>query len=123
MKYLTVIKSSLLLALILVISSVSFAGHASALTTTSHVMDNMDHSSYNAGSCAMQCRVAALNKDIENIQEGEEKTDKDKSATPFYSTTSNWNFSQKLTQQKQYADTVKPPPKTPVYIRYAVFRV
>ena len=125
MKYLAVIKNSMLLVLVLLINSLGFAGPTSAMATTSHEMGNMDHRSYNASSCAAQCSVVALNKNTEKIQiEDEEKeADKDKPATPFYLTISNWGFSHTLVQQKQYADGAKPPPKVPIYIRYAVFRV
>ena len=125
MKYLAVIKNNILLVFVLLINSLGLAGPASAIATTSHEMGNMDHRPYNTSSCAGQCSVVALNKNTEKIQtEDEEKqADKDKPATPFYSTVSNWNFTHKLSQQKQYAEVVQPPPKLPVYIRYAVFRV
>ena len=112
----------MLLVLTLLINSLGVAGPASAMTTASHGMSNMEHSSYDASSCAGQCNVIALNKNTENMPE-EEEVDKDTPATPFYSTVSTWNFTHRLLQQEQYADAVKPPPKVPIYIRYAVFRV
>jgi hypothetical protein len=122
MKILAAIKNVFALVAIVLLNSIGTAGHASAMSTMSHEMSGMNHSSSDASSCATLCRTAVLNKEDTNINR-EDDEDDDKLATVLYAQSQTLLTDYKSVTQRLYADTVKPPPKVPIYIRYAVFRV
>lgn len=92
-------------------------------TVPSHEMGGMNHSSGDAGSCATLCRTALVNRDTNDINRPDNEDDDIEPAVPFYSTLQANNVSEKELKQKLYADSMKPPPKLPMYILYGVFRV
>lgn len=121
MKLLATIKNVLVLVAIVLLNSIGTAGHASAMGNMSHEMSGMNHGSSDTTSCATLCRTAVLNKEDTNINR--EDDDEDEPATTFYTQPQLVLSDYKTITQRLYADTVKPPPKVPIYIRNAVFRV
>ena len=120
-KPLTLIKNVFIISAVLLLNSI---GHTSVVTaTSSHQMNGMNHSSSESGSCATLCRSAVVNRDIFTILNQDEEDDDDKLPNAFYSLSQRAYTSEKLVNQLQYANEVKPPPKVPVYILYNVFRV
>ena len=121
MKYITAIKSALILLAVLLLNSVSFAVHTSAVSTMSHDMNGMSHNSSDTSSCSTLCRTAVVSRE-ENAIRNDENEDDDEPVLPFYVQDNNWVSDSKTLKQELYADAVKPPPKIPVYILYGVFR-
>ena len=121
MKYITAIKSALILLAVLLLNSVTFAGHTSAMSTMSHDVDGMSHKSSDTSSCSTLCRTAVVSRE-ENAVRNDESEDDDEPVLPFYVQDNNWVSDSKTLKQELYADAVKPPPKIPVYILYGVFR-
>lgn len=121
MKYLAAIKNSLILVAIVLINSVGFAGHTSAMSTMSHEMAGMNHQSGDAASCASLCRTAVLNNESSDPKQLEDEDD-DKTTLPIPSQGQTWELSANLVKQRLYASEVKPPPKVPFYILFQVFR-
>lgn len=122
MKYLAAIKNSLVLVAIVLINSIGFAGHTSAMSTMSHEMTGMNHQSSDATSCASLCRTAVLNSEITNPKQLEDDQDDDDTALPLPQQGQVWELSSSLVKQRLYASEVKPPPKVPFYILFQVFR-
>lgn len=87
----------------------------------SHDMAGMNHKASDNTSCATQCRTAVFNQD-EAINSRYDEED-DEPVVPFYAQNENLYFSDVIKAGKIYADSVKPPPKIPIYILYGVFRV
>lgn len=121
MKYLKVLKSVALLFAVLLLNSVTFAAHTSAMPVMAHDMAGMNHKANDNTSCATQCRTAVFNK--EDAINSRYDVEDDEPVVPFYSQNQAWLFSDTHATQKLYADSIKPPPKIPIYILYGVFRV
>lgn len=121
MKLLAAIKHTLVLFAVVLLNSVSFAGHTSAMSTMSHEMSGMNHSSSDASSCATLCRTAVINKE-DNLINDDESDDDTEPAIPFYIQNQPLRVDEKSVSQRLYAAEVKPPPKIPIYILYGVFR-
>lgn len=121
MKYITAIKSALILLAVLLLNSVGFAGHTSAMSTMSHEMGGMSHNSSDSSPCSALCRTVVVSKE-ENAIRNDENEDDDEPVLPFYVQHNSWLSDNKTLKQELYADAVKPPPKIPVYILYGVFR-
>lgn len=120
MKFITVLKHSVVLLAVILLNSVS---HASAMTTMpSHEMGSMSHSSGDTSSCATLCRTAVVNQDTNNVNRPDNEDD-DEPIVAFYATNQAGLVSEKTEKQRLYAEAIKPPPKIPVYILYGVFRV
>ena len=120
MKLLAAIKHTLVLLAVVLLNSISFAGHTSAMSTMSHEMGGMKHTSSDATSCATLCRTAVVSKE-ENIINNDESED-DEPAASFYTQSQPLRLDGKSVQQRLYAAEIKPPPKIPIYILYGVFR-
>lgn len=106
---------------VLLINTFGSALHTSAMPMTSHDMGSMNHETSSSVSCATLCRTAVINKeDILNLENDEENNEP---TIPFYAQSEVWKFSEIHVNQRIYADSVKPPPKIPIYILYSVFRV
>lgn len=121
MKLLAAIRQTLVLVAVVLLNSISFAGHTSAMSTMSHEMSGMSHSSSDASSCATLCRTAVINKEDDLINNDESEDDTDPAA-PFYIQSQLLRVDEKSVSQRLYAAEVKPPPKIPIYILYGVFR-
>ncbi|MBL8160209.1 hypothetical protein JNJ66_07195 [Candidatus Saccharibacteria bacterium] len=121
MKYITAIKSALILLAVLLLNSVTVAGHTSAMSTMSHEMGGMSHNSSDTRSCSTLCRTAVVSRE-ENAIRNDENEDDDEPVLPFYVQDMNWLSDSKTLKQELYADVIKPPPKIPIYILYGVFR-
>lgn len=121
MKLLTAIKHTLVLIAVVLLNSFSFAAHTSAMSTMSHEMSGMNHSSSDTTSCATLCRTAVVSKE-ENIINDDESEDDTEPATPFYTQNQPLRLDEKSVSQRLYAAEIKPPPKIPIYILYGVFR-
>lgn len=121
MKYITAIKSALILSAVLLLNSVAFVGHTSAMSTMSHDMGGMSHNSSDTSSCSTLCRTAIVNRE-ENAVRNDENEDDDEPGLPFYVLDNNRVSDSKTLKQELYSDELKPPPKIPVYILYGVFR-
>lgn len=83
MNYLAAIKNSLVLVGIVLINSIGFAGHTSAMSTMSHEMTGMNHQSSDATSCASLCRMAVLNSETTNPKQLEDDQDDDIQLCPY----------------------------------------
>lgn len=118
----TALKNALVLLAVLLLNSFSFAGHASAMSTVSHEMSGMNHSSSDTSSCSTLCQQRSSRPKKKGVTNGEENEDDDKFVLPFYVQGSGWLSDSKTLKQKLYADSIKPPPKIPIYILYGVFR-
>ena len=106
---------------ILLLSTFGSALHASAMPMTAHELGSMNHETSSSASCATLCRTAVINKDeFLNLELDEEN---DEPTIPFYAQDEVFKFSEIHINQRIYADSVKPPPKIPIYILYGVFRV
>ena len=106
---------------ILLLNTFGSALHASAMPMTAHELGSMNHETSSSASCATLCRTAVINKDeFLNLELGEEY---DEPTIPFYAQGEVFKFSEIHVNQRIYADSVKPPPKIPIYILYGVFRV
>lgn len=106
---------------VLLLNLFGFSLHASAMPMASHEMGGMNHETSNSASCATLCRTAVINKDeLDNLELNQED---DEPTLPFYAQNEVWKFSEIYVNQRIYADSVKPPPKIPIYILYSVFRV
>ena len=122
MKYIATIKNGLVLIAIVLINSVGFAGHTSAMSTMSHEMNGINHQSGDATSCATLCRTAVLNKESEKLNQTENEDDDDKVVLPLPQQVQAWEINSDLVKRRLYASEVKPPPKVPFYIMFQVFR-
>lgn len=120
MKYLKILKNAALLLAILLLNSVSLASHTSAMPVMAHDMAGMNHKTSDSTSCATQCRTAVFNQEEATNSSYDEDDDP---VAPFYVHTQAWVFSDTQVSQRLYADSIKPPPKIPIYILYGVFRV
>ncbi len=121
MKLVAAIKHTLVLLVVLLLNSVSFAGHSAAMSSMSHEMSGMNHSSSDATSCATLCRTAVINKE-DNIINNDERENDTEPAVPFYVQNQPLKLDEKSVSQRLYAAETKPPPKIPIYILYGVFR-
>lgn len=121
MQYLIALKNTALMVAVLLLNLVSFSVHTSAMPAMSHEMNSgMKHSSSDSASCATLCRTAVFSKEESlDSNNGEEN---DEPVVPFYVLTEGWHFNDSIVSQERYADSVKPPPKIPIYILYGVFR-
>ena len=106
---------------ILLLNTFGSALHASAMPMTAHELGSMNHETSSSVSCATLCRTAVISKDeFLNLELNEEN---DEPTIPFYAQGEVWKFSEIHVNQRTYADSIKPPPKIPIYILYGVFRV
>ena len=121
MKLMAAIKHTLVLLAVVLLNSISFAGHTSAMSTMSHEMGGMSHNSSDTRSCSTLCRTAIVNRE-ENAVRNDENEDDDEPGLPFYVLDNNRVSDSKTLKQELYSDALKPPPKIPVYILYGVFR-
>lgn len=121
MKFLAAIKHTLVLLAVVLLTSISFAGHTSAMSTMSHEMSGMSHGSSDATSCATLCRTAVINKE-DNLINNDESDDDTEPVIAFYSQNLVLGTDEKSVSQRLYAAAIKPPPKIPIYILYGVFR-
>ena len=123
MKFLTAIKSVLVLLAVVLLNSLTFVGHSAAMSTMSHEMTGMNHqSSSDAASCASLCRTAVLSNESTNPKQLEDDDDEDNTAVHLPQQGQTWELSSSLVRQRLYASEVKPPPKVPFYILFQVFR-
>lgn len=107
---------------VLLLNTFGLALHASAMPMANAGMAGMDHGSSSSTNCATLCRTAVFSKEeLANSRIDEEEDDE--AALPFYAQNQDLRFNNTVIKQKLYADVVKPPPKIPIYILYAVFRV
>lgn len=106
---------------VLLLNTFGSALHASAMPVTSHEMGSMNHETSSSVSCATLCRSAVINK--EKILDLELDKEDDEPSIPFYAQSEVWKFSEVHVNQRNYANSIKPPPKIPIYILYGVFRV
>ena len=106
---------------ILLLNTFGSALHASAMPMTAHELGSMNHETSSSVSCATLCRTAVINK--EEILNLENDVENDEPTIPFYAQSDVWIFSEIHVNQRIYADSIKPPPKIPIYILYGVFRV
>ena len=106
---------------ILLLNTLGSALHASAMPMTTHDLGSMNHETGSSASCATLCRTAVINK--EEILNLENDVENDEPTIPFYAQSEVWIFSEIHVNQRIYADSIKPPPKIPIYILYGVFRV
>ena len=106
---------------VLLLNTFGLALHAPAMPMGSHNMSGMSHEKGSSASCTTLCEtfvaskeeaviLASVDKDIDPI-------------SPYYSLFQGSILNDLDTTYKLYADTIKPPPKVPIYILYAVFRV
>ena len=121
MKFLAAIKHTLVLLAVVLLNSISFAGHTSAMSTMSHEMSGMSYGSSDATSCATLCRTAVINKE-DNLINNDESDDDTEPVIAFYSQNLVLGTDEKSVSQRLYAAAIKPPPKIPIYILYGVFR-
>ena len=121
MKLLAAIKNTFVLLAVVLLNSISFGAHTSAMSTMSHDMSGMSHGSSDASSCATLCRTAVINKE-DNLINDDESDDDSEPATPFYIQNQPLRLDEKSVLQRLYATEIKPPPKIPIYILYGVFR-
>lgn len=123
MKYLIVLKNAALILAVIILNSVAFSAHTSAMPVMSHEMSDstVHHNSNDSASCVTQCRTVVFNKD--EYIDSDYDEDNNEPVVPFYVLSEDWQFSNNLVSQKLYAESVKPPPKIPIYILYSVFRV
>jgi len=75
MKYITAIKSALILSAVLLLNSVAFVGHTSAMSTMSHDMGGMSHNSSDTSSCSTLCRTAIVNREENAVRNDENEDD------------------------------------------------
>lgn len=96
---------------------------SAAPSAPSHQMSGVAHDSDNSAMCISLCRTALVGK--ENVDTVRSEDDEDESLpTHFLERPSHLRvFSEKELRLRLYADTQKPPPRVPVYIIHAVFRV
>ena len=106
---------------VLLLNTFGLALHASAMPMTSHETGVMNHDTSRTAYCATLCRTAIISKDT--IVNSELDEEDDGPPLPFYAQNENWRYSDTYVKQRDYADSVKPPPKVPIYILYNVFRV
>lgn len=121
MKLLAAIKNIFVLLAVVLLNSLTFVGHSAAMSTMSHEMGGMKHTSSESTSCATLCRTAVVNKE-ENAIRNDESEDEDEPAFPFYVQNQQLLTDGKSVTQRLYAAAIKPPPKIPIYILYGVFR-
>ncbi len=121
MKLLAAIKNALVLLAVVLLNSLSFVGHSAAMSTMSHDMGGMKHTSSDATSCATLCRTAVVNKEEDAIR-SDENEDDDEPVLPFYIQDQQLYLDSKSISQRLYAAEIKPPPKIPIYILCGVFR-
>ena len=121
MKLLAATKHTFVLLAVVLLNSISFGAHTSAMSTMSHDMSGMSHGSSDASSCATLCRTAVISKEDKIINNDESEED-DEPTIPFYSQNQGLKTDEKSVLQRLYATEVKPPPKIPIYILYGVFR-
>jgi hypothetical protein len=110
----------LILLTVLLLNSLSF-GHTSAMSTMSHGTGASSHETDTSAKCATLCRTAVIERETIIILENENKDD-DEPVASFYLQKQARYSSDTLIGQKLYADSVKPPPKIPIYIWHQVFR-
>lgn len=121
MKLLAAIKNLLAILAVLVINSLSFAGHSAAMSPMTHEMGGVKHDSSNSASCATLCRIAVISKE-EKVTDNNENEEDDTPTVPIYSSSQALRQDGKSVNQRLYAVEVKPPPKIPIYILYGAFR-
>ena len=96
------------------------------MTSMPHEMDNPSHSEHSvdssSASCATLCRTAVVERETIVLRDVENEDDQEP-ALPFYVQKQATYFTDNLVSQRQYADSVEPPPKVPIYIQFQVFRV
>ena len=108
---------------ILLLNTFGLASHASAMPMAGHEMKGMNHSSNkSSANCATLCRTAVTTKEDNTIAPAESEED-DESDLPYYAEFYTGIYDELDMASKALADNVKPPPKIPIYILYAVFRV
>ena len=121
MKFVTLLKYSLVLTAVILLNSVS---HVSAIASMpTHEMGGMNHSARDSGACASLCRTAVVSRDTNDVNRPDNEDDEHKPALAFYAINQIEQISEKVEKMRLYGDTVKPPPRLPGYILHSVFRV
>lgn len=123
MKLITAIKNTFALLAVIMLTSISFSGHASAMTSMSHKMNGMQHESSDVVNCATLCRTAIVDKKEYLVDVDQDNEDDTKLLIPYYIRGQSLQTDNKTTSQQLYSAEVKPPPKIPMYILYSVYRV
>jgi len=108
---------------VIILTSISFSGHASAMTSMSHEMNGMQHESSDVVNCATLCRTAIVGKKEYLVDVDQDNEDDAKLIIPFHLHGQSLQTDNKTTSQQLYSAEVKPRPKIPIYILYSVFRV
>lgn len=122
MKLVTGLKTILVLLAVVVLNSVSLAGHSMTMSSSAHDTKTMNHGVADSVSCVTLCRTAVVNKEETNLKRDEEENDNNP-PTPYYLQQQlHTQLDAKSTSKRSYAANVKPPPKIPIYILYGVFR-
>lgn len=122
MKLLATIRSTLTIVAILMFSSIAFAGHASAMSTTSHEKCNGSHHNTNQSpSCIALCTTATL-KDEKEIKLTYEENDNDPAppkSLPFYALNSSNFTPKKLASSYIHNQLIlRPPDLVKLYSNY-----
>lgn len=104
---------------VLLLSTVGFAGHASAASVNTHEMSGMSHGSSDAASCMVQCQTGVVAKNDDVVDE--EKKKDDEPTPPQFPQTQQIILEEKLAAPQLYALEIAPP-EPPGYILYGVFR-
>ena len=121
MKFVDLLKYSLVLIAVILLNSVS---HVSAMASMpTHEMGGMNHSTGDTGVCASLCRTAIVSRSISDVNRPDSEDDEDDPALAFYAINQIEQISEKVEKMRLYGDTVKPPPRLPGYILHSVFRV
>jgi hypothetical protein len=123
LKLITAIKNTFALLAVIMLTSISFSGHASAMTSMSHEMSGMQHGSSDVINCATLCRTAIVDKKEYLVDSDKDNEDDTKPIIPFYVHGQSLHTDKKTFSQQLYGVEIKPPPKIPIYILYSVFRV
>lgn len=117
-----IFKSLTILVTILLFNIITFVAHASTATAMSYDMAGMHHSSDNSALCATQCRTAVLSN--EEVNSNDRDDEEDEPALPFYALLENQpSHLHYHANAKIYLNSVKPPPKVPIYKLFGVFRI
>lgn len=123
MNLLAAIKNLFSLLAVIMLGSISFSGHASAMTSMSHEMNGMQHESSEVVNCPTLCRTAIVDKKEHLVDADQDNEEDTKPIIPFYVKDRSLQTDKKTISQQLYTMEIKPPPKVPIHILYSVFRV
>ena len=99
-----------------VFGSVGFAGHMSARPS----MTGMHHEGSNVSSCSVLCSAV---KHDDEVAIADEQDDDTTPHRPFYGNQRPWLTYDAKSKGWHVVESVKPPPKVPLYLMNAVLRV